>query len=56
MKLIKSIFNIGNGVGEIKLKFMKDENTWHVLKGQSILYVGEKELCRKYINHLKEIS
>ena len=35
----------------LKLKFEKADNTWYVMKGHRIMYIGEKQKCEYYIQN-----
>ena len=37
--------------GKLKLKFNKRDNIWQVLKGKSIVCMGEEVLCRRYLRN-----
>ena len=34
----------------LKLKYNKQDNTWVVLKGHSIMFMGQQEQCKTYMN------
>ena len=34
-----------------KRKFNKEENSWVVLKGHSIMFIGGEDQCKTYINN-----
>ena len=34
----------------LKMKFDKQDKIWVVLKGQSIMFMGQQEQCKTYIN------
>lgn len=34
----------------LKLKFDKQDKTWLVLKGHSIMFMGQEDQCKTYIN------
>ncbi|MEL7147727.1 MAG: hypothetical protein AAFO69_15235 [Bacteroidota bacterium] len=36
---------------KLKLKFEKAEDTWYVMQGHRILYIGEKQMCEMYMSH-----
>lgn len=36
---------------KLKLKFEKAENTWYVMQGHRILYIGEKQMCESYMKN-----
>ena len=53
MKFLNKIFNNKEfTIKGYKLKYMKLDNTWHVLKGHVIMFVGDEQVCRNYINQL----
>ncbi|MEP3388347.1 MAG: hypothetical protein ABJO02_09185, partial [Reichenbachiella sp.] len=35
----------------LKLKFNKNEKSWVVLKGHSIMFIGGEDQCKTYINN-----
>lgn len=51
--MLKSLFSkkSANGKG-LKLRFSKSEQTWQVLKGYSIMYVGGETECRNYMQNI----
>ncbi len=53
MKFLKQLFNQNDHPSGFKLQFIKSEATWHVLKGQAIVYIGTKEMCQRYLKHVK---
>ncbi|WP_162555663.1 hypothetical protein [Reichenbachiella versicolor] len=36
--------------GALKLKFNKEEGIWMVLKGHSIMFMGQEEQCKTYMS------
>ncbi len=52
MKFLKTLFGSNND-GHLKLQFSKADNTWHVLDGLNVVYVGEKDKCLRYMDHRK---
>ena len=51
MKFLKELFsNQGSNNDELKLKFDKLENNWHVMKEHAIMYIGDELTCKTYIN------
>ncbi|MEP2026890.1 MAG: hypothetical protein ABJH98_08895 [Reichenbachiella sp.] len=35
----------------LKLKFNKEDKSWVVLKGHSIMFIGGEDQCKTYINN-----
>jgi hypothetical protein len=50
--MLRSLFSrtTANEKG-MKLKFIKEDNSWVVLKGHSILFIGEQDKCKAYMNN-----
>ncbi|SHJ40829.1 hypothetical protein SAMN04488028_10113 [Reichenbachiella agariperforans] len=36
---------------KLKLKFSKEDNSWLVLKGHSIMFIGQQDQCKTYISN-----
>lgn len=53
--MLKSLFS-WKKVGEngFKLKFSKEDNSWMVLKGHSIMFIGEELQCRQYLKNFQQ--
>ena len=51
MELIRKLLFSNTADDKLKLKYDKQEKTWIVRKGGSILYLGSEEQCKKYIAH-----
>lgn len=54
MSIIKSLFSKKNNPNDLKLRFSKRENNWRVTKGHAIMYLGDEEQCKNYMNNIKE--
>lgn len=52
--MLKSLFSRRevNGKG-FKLKFNKEDNSWMVVKGHSIMFVGEELQCKQYMKNFQ---
>lgn len=50
--MLKSIFSKHTSTDKkLKLKFSKEDNSWLVLKGHSIMFIGREEQCKTYISN-----
>lgn len=49
MKKLLSKFKTNEG--GFKLKFSKEDNSWVVLKGHMIMFIGEQEQCKTYMSN-----
>ncbi|MGB3463927.1 MAG: hypothetical protein WBA74_01600 [Cyclobacteriaceae bacterium] len=49
MEFIKNLFR--SGQDKLVLKYNKEDRNWSVQKSGSILYLGTKEQCNKYMEH-----
>lgn len=50
--MLSTLFSKGKANGKgFKLKFSKNENTWLVIKGHSIMFMGGEEQCKTYISN-----
>ncbi|MEP1097517.1 MAG: hypothetical protein ABJG78_20540 [Cyclobacteriaceae bacterium] len=52
MNLLSKLFNSSQKSG-LKLKFSKASDQWQVFKGMTIMYVGDKEHCEKYLENFQ---
>jgi len=52
MNLLSKLFGSNQKSG-LKLKFSKASNQWQVFKDMTIMYVGEKEQCEKYLENFQ---
>ncbi|MEP5611509.1 MAG: hypothetical protein ABJP45_04635 [Cyclobacteriaceae bacterium] len=52
MNLLSTLFGSGQK-SSLKLKFSKASDQWQVFKGMTIMYVGEKEQCEKYLENFQ---
>lgn len=49
--MLSSLFSKNkNNEKSLKLKFDKQDNTWVVLKGHSIMFMGQEDQCRTYMS------
>lgn len=49
MDFIRKFFN--SSKDRLVLKYIKEDKNWSVQKAGSILYLGTKEQCNKYLQH-----
>ena len=50
--MLQALFSRTKDTGKtLKLKFNKEENSWVVLKGHSIMFIGGEDQCKTYINN-----
>ena len=50
--MLNALFSTGKANGKgFKLKFSKTDNTWVVIKGHSIMFMGEEEQCKTYMTN-----
>ncbi len=49
MNFLNNLFNTQRD--KLVLKYNKQEDNWFVEKAGSILYLGTKEQCNKYLSH-----
>lgn len=57
MNLLKTIFGQNNNdASELMLKFSKRAQEWQVIKGESIVCMGEEILCRRYLRNYMAAS
>lgn len=50
MGFLRNLLNKGSK-DKLVLKYDKDDKNWTVQKAGSILYLGTKEQCNKYLKH-----
>ncbi len=54
MKKILDIFNgKTDSEGTFQLKFSREENNWCVYNGVDLVYVGDKDKCKRYLKHMQ---
>jgi len=51
MSILNSFFSNPANSTTLKLRFSKKENVWRVTKGYDIMYMGEKQQCKSYMQH-----
>jgi hypothetical protein len=39
---------------QLILKFSKDDNTWQVMKGYSIMFIGSETACNTYMSNFAD--
>ncbi|WP_158233331.1 hypothetical protein [Reichenbachiella sp. 5M10] len=50
--MLKSLFSKNSNKEQtLKLKFSKEDNSWLVLKGHSIMFIGQQEQCKLYMSN-----
>lgn len=54
MSIFKSLFSKKNNPNGLKLTFSKEENNWRVTKGHVIMYLGDEEQCKNYMNNIAD--
>ncbi len=52
MKFLSELLTGKKQSESLKLKFDKKDNIWHVTKGYAIMYMGNRDQCEKYLNHM----
>jgi hypothetical protein len=52
MNVLSKLFNATQKSG-LKLRFSKTQDQWQVLKGMTLLYVGEKSQCERYLENFQ---
>jgi hypothetical protein len=45
------ISKVSKPKSELRLKFSKDDNVWLVMKGHSILFMGDEVQCNVYLRN-----
>ncbi|MEO9802196.1 MAG: hypothetical protein ABJF04_03060 [Reichenbachiella sp.] len=50
--MLQALFSRTKDTGKhLKLKFSKEDNSWVVLKGHSIMFIGGEDQCKTYITN-----
>jgi len=52
MNIFKLFFSNQDSDDSFTLRFSKTENRWRVMKGFSIMYVGNKIQCENYMKNM----
>ena len=53
MKFLKKWISGKKDPNGFRLAYSKEDKTWHVMKGFEIVYIGEKDKCQRYLNHMR---
>jgi len=50
-QLSKVELHSSNIENSLKINFIKGDNTWHVTNEHAIMYIGDQDSCKTYINY-----
>lgn len=53
--MLRTLFSKKNANGKgFKLKYNKEDDSWMVVKGHSIMFMGEELQCRQYLKNFQQ--